>query len=104
MSDQRTITYCVVAGDLVEELHEPLRRHWREDPSIEVIVERRASDRRRFDAAAPRSTEPGELARSLRATAELYDAALDRWAERTGRPRPRHPLAPGALARIRSAR
>ena len=49
MSDQRTITYCVVAGDLAEELHEPLRRHWREDPSIEVIVERRASDRRRFD-------------------------------------------------------
>ena len=35
MSDQRTITYCVVAGDLAEELHEPLRRHWREAGLVE---------------------------------------------------------------------
>jgi RNA polymerase sigma-70 factor (ECF subfamily) len=41
----RSIVYCVVPRDLVR-LHEPLRRHFREQASIEVVVERRASDRR----------------------------------------------------------
>lgn len=43
--------------------------------------------------AAPTSAEPAELRRSLRATADLYAWALDRWSERTGLRRPRNPLA-----------
>jgi predicted nucleotidyltransferase len=60
-------------------------------------------DLQQLYAAAPRSAEAEELARSLCATAELYDAALDEWAARTGKPRPRHPLAPGVLDLVRSA-
>jgi RNA polymerase sigma-70 factor (ECF subfamily) len=43
--DSRSIVYCVVPRDLVK-LHEPLRRHFRDDRAIEVVVERRARDRR----------------------------------------------------------
>lgn len=50
--------------------------------------------------AAPRSSDPAELRRALQATVALYDRALDRWAERTGRERPRHPLAPAIRKRI----
>lgn len=52
------------------------------------------ADRRRVRAAYPHSTEPDELARALRATADLYDHALTRWSTRTGHPRPANPLAP----------
>jgi RNA polymerase sigma-70 factor (ECF subfamily) len=38
--------YCVVPRDLAEKLHEPLRRHFRADEGVEVIVERRDADRR----------------------------------------------------------
>ena len=58
-------------------------------------------DLQRIHAAAPVSAEPAELARALHATACTYDWALDRWAERTGRERPEHPLAPLTLARLR---
>jgi hypothetical protein len=51
-------------------------------------------------AAGPASSEPAELLRALRATVALYDLALDRWAARTGRARPQHPLAPAIRARI----
>jgi predicted nucleotidyltransferase len=54
----------------------------------------------RVQSAAPASADPAELLRSLRATAELYQWALDRWAERTGLPRPHNPLAPAILARL----
>lgn len=49
-------------------------------------------DQRDLEIAAPRSLEQGELWRSLRATTDLFDDALDRWEERTGRSRPEHPL------------
>ncbi len=52
--------------------------------------------------AAPRSSELPELRRALAATVALYDLALDAWAERTGRPRPEHPLAPMVRARVTS--
>jgi RNA polymerase sigma-70 factor (ECF subfamily) len=45
-SRPRTIIYCVVPRDLAGELHEPLRRHWRDDASVEVIVDRRKAERR----------------------------------------------------------
>jgi Polymerase beta, Nucleotidyltransferase len=53
--------------------------------------------------AAPSSAEPAELRRSLRATAELYSLALDRWSARTGHPRPRNPLAAVVLEKLRAA-
>ena len=58
--EDRSIVYCIVPRELVK-LHEPLRRHFREDPGIEVVVERRAIDRR---AAADRRAEsiPGPAA------------------------------------------
>jgi RNA polymerase sigma-70 factor (ECF subfamily) len=42
----RAITYCLVPRDLADRLHEPLRRHFEDDPSVEVVVERRADERR----------------------------------------------------------
>src|SRR5437764_14919064 len=45
--DGRTITYCLVPPDLAGELHDSLRRHFRQEPSVEVVVERRREDRRR---------------------------------------------------------
>jgi predicted nucleotidyltransferase len=54
----------------------------------------------RVQRAAPASADPAELRRSLVATADLYDWALGQWAQRTGRPRPRHPLAPAIRRRL----
>jgi len=62
-----------------------------------------ADDLARVEAAAPVSSDLAELHRSLWETAQLYDAALDRWAQRTGRPRPRSPLAARVLARLRDS-
>jgi RNA polymerase sigma-70 factor (ECF subfamily) len=42
----RAITYCVVPRDLASKLHDCLRRHFAADPSIEIVVEHRASERR----------------------------------------------------------
>jgi RNA polymerase sigma-70 factor (ECF subfamily) len=47
----RHVTYCLVPEELAAELHELLRREFRRDRDIEVVVERRAADRR---AAADR--------------------------------------------------
>jgi predicted nucleotidyltransferase len=57
----------------------------------------------RVHRAAPGSAEPAELRRSLLATAELYAWALDRWSERTGRPRPESPLALAVMNELRNA-
>jgi RNA polymerase sigma-70 factor (ECF subfamily) len=40
------VTYCVVPRDLAPKLHELLREHFRDDLRIEVVVERRRSERR----------------------------------------------------------
>lgn len=50
--------------------------------------------------AAPRSSDPAELQRALSATVALYDRALDVWSNRTGNPRPLHPLAPSVRDRV----
>jgi RNA polymerase sigma-70 factor (ECF subfamily) len=42
----RAVTYCIVPRELAPKLHEPLRRHFAGDPSVEVVVERRGGDRR----------------------------------------------------------
>jgi RNA polymerase sigma-70 factor (ECF subfamily) len=47
---ERAIVYCLVPRDLAPKLHEQLRRHFAGDPSVEVVVERRAGDRRGAEA------------------------------------------------------
>ena len=42
----RSVTYCVVPHELAPKLHELLRRHFRRDPGVEVVVESRWRDRR----------------------------------------------------------
>jgi hypothetical protein len=63
-----------------------------------------ADDMAALTSAAPRSSEPRELRRALADSVELYSHALDRWAERTGSERPRHPLAPAIRDRIATQR
>jgi RNA polymerase sigma-70 factor (ECF subfamily) len=52
-----TMIYCVVPRDLAGSLQDPLRRHFADDPRVEVVVEQRADERRarqeRRDVASP---------------------------------------------------
>jgi RNA polymerase sigma-70 factor (ECF subfamily) len=48
-ADERRVFYCLIPDELAGKLHDPLRRHFRDDPSVEVVVERRAQDRRRSE-------------------------------------------------------
>lgn len=50
--------YCVVPAALAGELHDPLREHYRDDPLIEVIVERRGAERRKLDERRVRKGGP----------------------------------------------
>lgn len=38
--------YCLVPYELAGDLHEPLRRHFRDEPDVQVVVERRTRERR----------------------------------------------------------
>jgi RNA polymerase sigma-70 factor (ECF subfamily) len=42
----RSIVYCVIPSALAPKVHEPLRRHFRDDAGVEVVVERRSAERR----------------------------------------------------------
>jgi hypothetical protein len=44
----RSTVYCLIPGDLPEaqRLDEILRRHFRDDPNVEVVIERRRAERR----------------------------------------------------------
>jgi RNA polymerase sigma-70 factor, ECF subfamily len=44
---RRRIIYCLLPGDLAPSLHDELRRHFRDDPEVEVVVESRRRERRR---------------------------------------------------------
>jgi RNA polymerase sigma-70 factor (ECF subfamily) len=58
------VLYLVVPRDLAVKLHEPLRRHFAEDRSVQVIVERRGTDRRAgVDRRAVASKAPAEADR-----------------------------------------
>jgi RNA polymerase sigma-70 factor, ECF subfamily len=43
---RHTVTYVIVPNDLADSLHDRMRRHFRRELSVEVIVERRAGSRR----------------------------------------------------------
>jgi hypothetical protein len=49
--------YCVVPEPLADELFDKLTAYYAEDPNVEVIVDRRASERRARGAAAPEGTQ-----------------------------------------------
>jgi RNA polymerase sigma-70 factor (ECF subfamily) len=55
------MVYCVVPWELGEKLHEPLRRHFADDTTVEVVVEQRGRERRkrpeRRTAETPVETE-----------------------------------------------
>ena len=71
MREERRIVYCVVPRELAGELVEPLRRFFRDDPSVEVIVERRSRDRRSGRSARRRFVKvpPERERRTIRAEA-----------------------------------
>lgn len=55
-AERGEVIYCVIPRELAEELHEPLRETFRDEPAIEVVVERRngeqrAGERRRANGA-----------------------------------------------------
>lgn len=49
--------YCVVPEPLAGELFDKLTAYYADDPNVEVIVDRRASERRTRGAAAPEGTQ-----------------------------------------------
>jgi hypothetical protein len=38
--------YCVIPEALADELHEKLTKYYQDDPNVEVIIDRRKSERR----------------------------------------------------------
>ena len=60
--------YVIIPIDLAHELHEPLRRHYQDDPSVHVIVERRRPDdaSSRAASAGRRTADRGPAGRSRR--------------------------------------
>ena len=46
MGEKAPRIYCVVPWELADALHEKLRTHFRDEPNVEVVVERRRRERR----------------------------------------------------------
>ncbi len=49
--------YCVVPEPMADELLEKLVRYYADDPNVEVIVDRRESERRERGAGTPDDTQ-----------------------------------------------
>jgi RNA polymerase sigma-70 factor (ECF subfamily) len=90
---ERVITYCLVPRELAEKLHEPLRRHFADDPSVEVVVERRADERR---SAEDRRAADIERAKERR---RILGAGGRRVADRRAAQVPAADYVPPALPR-----
>jgi RNA polymerase sigma-70 factor (ECF subfamily) len=72
----RAVVYCVVPSELADKLHEPLRRHFRDDAATEVIVEQRGRERR--SAAERRRAEEAAADERRRIRAEAGRRVADR--------------------------
>jgi RNA polymerase sigma factor (sigma-70 family) len=87
---------CLVPRDLADELHEPLREHFRDRTDVEVIVERRGGNDRRSGAdrrrrnlgpppegerRLPRKLAERRLAERRTAASETEPPPLPEWAE-----------------------
>jgi RNA polymerase sigma-70 factor (ECF subfamily) len=63
--------YCIIPAHLAAKLHDPLRRHFRNDPMVEVVVERRQRDRRRSSSQGGRRQAERRGLTALRETPAL---------------------------------
>jgi predicted nucleotidyltransferase len=103
--DRREQISDLIHGHHAVRHQEPLwQRPYRYQSWDEKLIELDLTLDDRVHHAAPTSAEPTELRRSLRATAELYAWALDRWSQRTGQPVPRSPLTPAIMDKLRVLR
>ena len=68
--------YCIVPEDLALELHDLLRAHFRNDPHIEVVIERRRSERRGPDRRADVVVDLDERRAEARRRAERRAALV----------------------------
>lgn len=63
----RAVVYCLVPSDLAGRLHDSLRRHFRDDPSVEVVVDHRVLERRAGeDRREPKAQAPEPDRRRVR--------------------------------------
>jgi RNA polymerase sigma-70 factor (ECF subfamily) len=68
LAEKRPVRYCIVPRHLADELHDALRDFYRDDPSVQVIVEQRRRDRRAgADRRQAKDAVPGEDRRRVRA-------------------------------------
>jgi RNA polymerase sigma-70 factor (ECF subfamily) len=71
----RPVTYCLVPHDLAPRLHERLRRHFADDASVEVVVERRTRERRApSDRRRSRGGRDAQNARDAQGAQNAQDA------------------------------
>jgi RNA polymerase sigma-70 factor (ECF subfamily) len=63
---RRAITYCIVPAELAARLHDPLRKHFSDDHSVEVIVEQRGTEQRRGADRRARALERRVERRKIR--------------------------------------
>jgi RNA polymerase sigma-70 factor (ECF subfamily) len=96
------MTYCIVPADLAAELHDLLRRHFRRERDVEVIVERRSDDRRSEMARRDGGGASGSAERRRVRSPQGRRAAERRAAEAVlEEPRPWPPLAVRYADRLR---
>ena len=48
-TDTRRVVYCIVPSDLAEELYEPLKEFFADDPAVEIVIDWRTCERRRAE-------------------------------------------------------
>jgi RNA polymerase sigma-70 factor (ECF subfamily) len=66
---RQRVIYCLLPSDLAPSLHDELRRHFHDDPEVEVVVEaRRRERRRRPDRRRSAGGAPGRERRRIRSS------------------------------------
>jgi RNA polymerase sigma-70 factor (ECF subfamily) len=84
------VIYCIVPRELAPKLHDTLRRCFREDPEVEVVVERRDLERRGADRRRAKGEPPAAGERRL-VRAESGRRVADRRAATAPVPTPELP-------------